>query len=45
MIFQRCEKISLSNECAEVIATDLDKVKILLFYKGFPSSILKALQQ
>ena len=31
MIFQRYEKISLSNECAEVIAKDLEKVKILLF--------------
>ena len=29
MIFERYEKISLSNECAEVISTNL--VKILLF--------------
>ena len=45
MIFQQYEKISLSNECAEVISTNLEKVKIFLFYKGFPSSISKALQQ
>ena len=31
MIFERYEKISLSNECAEVISTNLEKVKILLF--------------
>ena len=31
LIFERYEKISLSNECAEVISTNLEKVKILLF--------------
>jgi len=28
MIFERYEKISLSNECAEVIPTSLEEVKI-----------------
>jgi len=28
MIFERYEKISLSNECAEVIYTNREKVKI-----------------
>ena len=28
VIFERYEKISLSNECAEVISTNLEKVKI-----------------
>ena len=31
MIFERYEKISLSNECAKVMSTNLEKVKILLF--------------
>jgi len=30
MIFERY-KISLSNECAKVMSTNLEKVKILLF--------------
>ena len=31
MIFERFEKISLSNECAKMIYTNLEKVKIFLF--------------
>ena len=31
LIFERYEKISLTNECAEVISKNLAKVKILLF--------------
>ena len=31
MIFERYEKISLSNECAKVMSTNLEKVEILLF--------------
>ena len=31
MIFERYEKISLGNECAEVIYTNREKVKIRLF--------------
>ena len=30
LIFERYEKTSLSNDCAEVISTNLEKVKILL---------------
>ena len=30
-IFERYEKISLSNECAEVTSANPEKVKILLF--------------
>ena len=31
IIFERYEKISMSNECAKVMSTNLEKVKILLF--------------
>ena len=31
IIFERYEKISVSNECAKVMSTNLEKVKILLF--------------
>ena len=31
MVFERYEKISLSNECAKVMSSNLEKVKILLF--------------
>ena len=31
IIFERYEKTSSSNECAEVISTNLEKVQILLF--------------
>ena len=31
MIFERYENISLSNECAKVMSTNLEKGKILLF--------------
>ena len=34
MIFQRYEKISLSNECAEVISTDLMKSQDLIVLEG-----------
>ena len=45
IIYERYQKISLGNECAEVISTNLEEVKIGLFQKGFPFSIFKALQQ
>ena len=31
IIYERYRKISLSNECAEVISTNLEEVKIGLF--------------